>query len=77
LPTESKLDFLKSTYCVDKCTVKSEQFIVYYPQYGNPIIPNNFVNTATVGNICIPTDQDILDQAGELLVQATNSEHFI
>lgn len=77
LPIKSEVDFLKSTYCVDKCTVESEKFKVYYPQIGNPIIDNVYVNTTTVGYICIPTDQDILDQAGELLLQATNSEHFI
>jgi len=43
----------------------------------NPPVNNNIFNTTAIGYICIPTDQEILDQARELLEQETNSEHFI
>jgi hypothetical protein len=68
VPTDNKYDLLNSTYCVDRCTVKSEEFSVYISTNINIPVINKFVDTTTVGYVCLPTNQDILDQAGELLL---------
>ena len=70
-------NLLLSTYCVNKCTVESEEFDVYIGNNHNPTIKNQFVNTTAVGYVCIPTDKEILEQAGDLLLQAADSERFI
>ena len=64
-------NLLLSTYCVNKCTVESEEFDVYIGNNrSNYTVENQFVNTTAVGYVCIPTDKEILEQAGDLLLQA-------